>query len=145
MNPITLMKAAPWFFAFFLALLLALVSNFYLQERDAFTEFKVIVAKLGEEAREEKAQIEAERNANLEKVRQYEKDLPAIRAGAVAAYRLRFPNAGRCELPGIASGIKLDDGASQKQMDVISDCGDDANKLEAWQEWATLNKIPVKE
>lgn len=149
MNPVTLMKASPWFLAFFLSILLSLVSHFYLKERDAFTEFRSVVRQLGEEARIEKKRIEHERDLTLEKVRQYEKDLPAIRANAVAAYkRMRDTNPGLRPLPGASPSLTLDDGAQQEcLLDTvfIYDAAEDVARLSAWQEWAELNKIPVKE
>ena len=146
MIPLPWLKLAPWIIAWVMALAAALAGKMYLSERDEFTAFRAEVKTLGEVAEREKQAIEKERNANLEKVKEYEKNLPAIRNAAVSAYRMRYPNANRCTLPGSASGVKMDDGASKESMDAefIQACADDAAKLETWREWARLNKIPIE-
>lgn len=141
-------KAAPWIGCAVLALLLAIMSKSYLDERDEFTAYRAVVEALGKKAAADKVKIEAERDANLEKVKRYEKNLPAVRADAVAAYRLRFGAAGSCPVSGASPGLKLDDVSGKKLLATdgfIQDCADDAAKLTAWREWATLNRIPVKE
>ena len=140
------LKAAPWIIAGLMALAAALAGKMYLSERDEFTAFRAEVKTLGEVAEREKQAIEKERNANLEKVKEYEKNLPAIRNAAVAAYRLRYPNASCSPIPRTAASVKVDDGASKEPMDAefIQNCSDDAAKLEAWREYGRLNKLPIK-
>lgn len=146
MIPSLWLKAAPWIIAAAMALAAVMAGKMYLSERDKFTAFRSEVKTLGEVAEREKQAIEKERNANLEKVKEYEKNLPAIRSAAVSAYRLRYPNANCRALPVTSSGLQMDDGTSKKSMDdySIADCGDDAAKLEAWREWGRLNVVPVE-
>ena len=144
MIPLPWIKIAPWIIAGLMALAAALAGKMYLSERDEFTAFRSEVKTLGEVAEREKQAIEKERNANLEKVKEYERNLPAIRNAAVAAYRMRYANASCSTLPRTAASGKVDDGASKESMDAefIQNCSDDAAKLETWREWARLNKIP---
>ena len=146
MIPSLWLKAAPWIIAGVMALAAAVAGKMYLSERDEFTAFRAEVKILGEVAEREKIAIETERKSNLEKVKEYERNLPAIRSAAVAAYRLRYPNSNCSAVPVTSSGIKLDDGTGKKSMDdsFIADCGDDAAKLEAWREWGRLNSIPIE-
>jgi hypothetical protein len=146
MIPSLWLKAAPWIIAGVMALAAAMAGKMYLSERDEFTEFRAEVKTLGEAAELEKIDIETERKANLEKVKEYERNLPAIRNAAVAAYRLRYPNASCSTMPVTSDGIKMDDGASKESMDAefIKNCSDDAAKLEAWREYGILNKLPIK-
>lgn len=146
MIPSLWLKAAPWIIAGVMALASAMAGKMYLSERDEFTAFRAEVKTLGESAEREKIAIESERKANLEKVKEYERNIPAIRSAAIAAYRLRYPNAICSTMPVTASGLKMDDGTGQKSMDdsFIADCGDDAAKLEAWRAWGRLNSIPIE-
>ena len=146
MIPSLWIKAAPWIVAGVMALVAAMAGKMYLSERDEFTAFRAEVKTLGEAAEREKIAIESESKANLEKVKKYERNIPAIRSAAVAAYRLRYPNASCSSLPVTAASLKMDDGTGQKSMadTFVSDCGDDAAKLEAWREWGRLNSIPVE-
>ena len=146
MIPTFWLKAAPWIIAGLMALAAALAGKMYLSERDEFTAFRSEVKTLGEIAEREKQAIESERDANLEKVKDYERNLPNVISDAVAAYRLRYSNTNRCTLPGSAASVKVDDGASKESMDAefIQACADDAAKLETWREWARLNKIPIE-
>ena len=146
MIPSLWIKAAPWIIAGVMALAAAMAGKMYLSERDEFTEFSAEVKTLGEAAELEKIDIETERKANLEKVKEYERNLPAIRNAAVAAYRLRYANASCSALPVSSASLKVDDVSSQKSMDdsFIADCDDDAAKLEAWREWGRLNGVTVE-
>ena len=146
MIPSLWLKAAPWIVAGVMALVATMAGKMYLSEHDEFTAFRAEVKTLGEAAEREKIAIESESKANLEKVKKYERNIHAIRIAAVAAYRLRYANASCSSLPVSSASLKMDDGTGQKQMDdsFISDCGDDAAKLEAWREWGRLNKLPIK-
>jgi hypothetical protein len=137
-------KAAPWILCGLLLAGLMGMTHLYQSERDDFTAFKAQVVQLGKLAEAEKVRIEKDHLDNLEKVKaQYEKDIPAVRSAAVVAYKLRYPAASCSALPDVAGGIKLDAGASKERLDdqFVADCGDDANKLEAWRAWATLNGV----
>ena len=141
-----MLKAVPWVLCGLLILGLLGMTHLYQSERDARMKFEGAVVALGEQAKVTKERIETEQAVAFETIRSnYEKNLPAVRNDAVAAFRLRYPSScgGRVSSP--ALGQSVDDGASKEQLDVIANCGDDANKLEAWQSWATLNHIPVKE
>ena len=146
MIPSLWIKAAPWIIAAAMALAAAMAGKMYLAERDKFTAFRAEVKTLGEVAEREKVAIETERKANLEKVKEYERNIPAIRSAAVSAYRLRYPNASCSSLPVTSASLQMDDGTGQKSMDdsFVADCGDDAAKLEAWREWGRLNGVPVE-
>ena len=146
MTPSLWLKASPWIIAAAMALAAAVAGKMYLSERDEFTAFRAEVKILGEVAELEKIDIETERKANLEKVKEYERNLPSIRSAAVAAYRLRYANASCSALPVSSASLKVDDGTGKKSMDdsFIADCGDDAAKLEAWREWGRLNSIPIE-
>lgn len=146
MIPSLWLKASPWIIAAAMALAAAMAGKMYLSERDEFTAFRAEVKTLGEAAEREKVAIETERKANLEKVKEYERNIPSIRSAAVDAYRLRYANANCSALPVSSASLKVDDGSSQKSMDdsFIADCGDDAAKLEAWREWGRLNSIPIE-
>lgn len=140
-------KAAPWLACFVLALMVAFVAHAYMAERDEFTAYRAVVEALGKKAAEDKIKTEELYKQTLEKVKQHEKDIPAIRSAAVAAYKLRFPDAGRCSLPGASFGVQPHDGTRQESMasdQFIQDCGDDADKVEAWRAWAILNGIKIK-
>lgn len=115
------------------------------------------VEALGNDALKEKARIEDEHQSNLETVKHdYESTLPAIRAGAVAAYLAAHrvqSNAGQGSMRGITGSLPAHDGAGQKQLSApicqsdeqfIQDAADDAQKLSEWQEWSRLNRIPVR-
>ena len=146
MIPSLWLKAAPWIIAAAMALAAVMAGKMYLSERDKFTAFRAEAKTLGEAAEREKVAIETERKANLEKVKEYERNLPSIRSAAVAAYRLRYANASCSALPVSSASLKVDDGSSQKSMDdsFVADCGDDAAKLEAWRTWGRLNSIPIE-
>lgn len=139
-------KIAPWAIAGIMTVSAIGAGKMYLSERDAFVKFKAEVKTLGEVAEREKQAIEKERNANLEKVKEYEKNLPAIRNAAVAAYRLRYPNASCSAVSRTTASVKMDDGASKESMDaeLIQNCSDDAAKVEAWRTWSKLNSIPIE-
>lgn len=132
-----------------LALCLALMTHQYMKERDAFTAFRAEVKTLGEAAQAEKDRIQAAHDENLKKVTEtYEKQIPAIRNGAVAAYKLRYPNSSCSSVSGVPASQQVDDGAVAKCVPdaaFIEAAAEDSLKLDAWQSWAILNQIPVKE
>ena len=149
MNPLTLLKVGPVVLIAILVVALAVVTSLYMDKRDELIEFKATVAALGDYAQREKEALEKDHNDNLNTVRrQYETQAAIARDYALSAYRLRYPDPRSSTVPGTGSGIRLDDVSSEKRVATdgfIIDCGDDANKLTAWQTWAALNQIPVKE
>lgn len=149
MNPLMLLKAAPWIIAGILALGVALMAHLYLKERDAFTAFRAEVKTLGEAAEAEKVRIQAAYDENLKKVKeQNENQLPRVRRDAVAAYKLRYPTSSCGSVSDPASSQQVDDGTVAKCVPdaaFIEAAAEDALKLDAWQSWAILNQIPVKE
>ena len=58
-----------------MALAAAMAGKMYLSERDEFTAFRAEAKTLGEAAEREKVAIETERKANLEKVKEYERNI----------------------------------------------------------------------
>ena len=148
MNPILLLKAAPWIIAAILAAGVALMTHMYMKERDAFTAFRTEIKLLGDQAQAEKTRIEAQYEANLKKVQaSYENQIPAIRSGAVANYKLRYPNTSFSCLSDAPAGQQVANGASQECLPdpaFIANAADDAAKVEAWRSWAALNNVPVE-
>lgn len=144
-----------------LAALLALMTNLYLGTRDDlvvekanFTSFVARVDELGKEAEDKLGKDKAEQLKNLEKVKaDHEKQIPTIRAGAVANYLARVrnnaaENPGGGAVQGNSPGIRLDDGAGKECVPdeaFIRDAAEDAEKVGAWQEYCRLNQCPVKE
>lgn len=109
------------------------------------------VEALGKQAVVDKAKVEADHEQNLKDVKnEFEKNLPDVRAGAVAAYLAahRVPDvAGRGAMPGIASRQPSNDGAGKECVPdeaFIADAADDAAKVAEWQEWARLNRFEVR-
>lgn len=141
------LKATPWIIAMLCAVGLAATGYAYIGERDEFTKFRATSEQAGKDATEREAKLKDEHSKNLKEVRQaYEDQIPGIRADAVVAYKLRFPNAGSCGVRPSAPGKPVDDGAGQKLLvdpKFIEDCGDDAAKLTAWQELCKRNNCPV--
>ena len=91
----------------------------------------------------------------LKKVKaDYESQIPAIRANAVAnylsAHGLPESGANTCsgQVLGNGTGIRLDDGAVKKFVPdeaFIADAAEDAAKVGAFQAYCTMNKCPVKD
>ena len=164
-STLTEFALANWKFIVIAALAAALivVANAYVDLRDEFVGYKASVAVLAESAEREVEKKEQEGRENLAKVRgDYENKIETIRSNAVANYTarrepvrpassVRNANAGSGSVSGSGSGLRLDDGASKEcvvaQPDAafIEDAADDAAKLSAWQEYARLNGIEVKE
>lgn len=83
----------------------------------------------------------------------FNKQLPQVRSGAVAAYRaahpdrLHGPYPGQGGLPGSAGGVEENDGTGQKCLldaSFITDAAEDALKIDWWQQWARKNNLPVR-
>lgn len=119
--------------------------NLYEGERVKHAEFRAATTALAK-AQEAEAENQKRRyEANLKEVStNYESKISAIRANAVRNYGLRYATNSAGSLSGSSPGIKMDDGRSQKYMDdFVGNCGDDAAKLTAWQEWCKRNNCPV--
>jgi len=110
--------------------------------------FRATVQTLGEQAAANVKRIEQQGKDNLKKVTDdYERKIPAIRAGAVAAYKLRYPNASSCTVCQNVPGKPLDDAARPQCVPdsaFIESAADDAAKVSAWQAWCILNQCPVQ-
>ena len=141
-------KALPWAIAALMAFAAAFCLHLYQSERDAFTTYRAKVAAIAEA---QQAQIERDKQQaeqNLRQVRKdYEDRIPDIRDAAVRAYRLRYPNAGRCPMPGTSTSVQVDDGAKQEPVadEFIQSCAEDAAKVTAFQDYCKRNNCPVEE
>ena len=141
-------KALPWAIAALMAFAAAFCLHLYQSERDAFVAFRAEVRAIGEaqQAQVEKDKKQAEEN--LRQVRKdYEEKLPAIRDAAVRAYRLRYPYAGGCPVPGNAASVQVDDGAGKEPVadEFVRACAEDAAKVTAFQDYCKRNNCPVEE
>ena len=166
MNPLDTLKALPWILVVALALLLGLMTRLYLGERDAlatsranFSAFVAGVKLEGEQAEAANARKDAEHKQNLETIKEeYESQIPRIRHEAVDNYlsgrasavvrQRSAANPGSGAMPGNGAGIKLDDGEKRQCVfdeAFIQDAAEDAAKLDAWQQYCTLNHCPVKD
>lgn len=105
------------------------------------------VTAVAEQAIADKERVESERDENLQKAKEHETNLPAVRAGAVASYLRMHPNTGSGAMPGIAKSKQANDGAGKECVPdaaFVEDAADDADKIAQWQEWAIRNKVPVE-
>lgn len=127
--------------------------NLWQSTKAEYSAYAGGVVAVAERALEDKAKVEAERDANLQKVKDHEKNLPAIRDGAVAAFlasrRVLRPSAGGSPAAGSAEGQQANDGAGKEFVpgdisNFIEDAADDADKIAQWQEWAIRNNIPLE-
>jgi len=151
MNPLALIKAAPWIIIAILSALLALSTNLYLGKRDELASFKATVAQAQADQLKALNELADQRETNLQEVRKdYESKVPAIRANAVTTYCLRHPElcqpAPACESP---ASVPVDDGAVEKpvacEREFIQFAAEDANKLGAWQDYCKRNNCPVED
>jgi hypothetical protein len=142
-----------------MGLLLVAVGSFYhlwRSEVDDFTSYKALVTAEGNVAK-----IEAQRVNDLQKkqleesTNEWNKQLPKIRAGAVAAYIARYgvqQHTSSGAVPGQAASTQGSDGTSQGGVAAastcdpgfVSDAAEDAGKVGAWQAWASGNGLPVQ-
>lgn len=134
-----------------LSVALAVVTGAYLNKRDQYAALEGVTRAMGVAAEKAVAAKEAEGQANLVKIKEdHESKVPEIRAGAVAAYiaarRLRSTTASGGAVPNPGASQPMDDGeVSQCVPDatLIESAAEDAAKLDAWQDYARLNGIPV--
>lgn len=141
-------KALPWAIAALMAFAAAFCLHLYQSERDAFATYRAKVVAIAEA---QQAQVEKDKKQAEENLRQVRKDyedrIPDIRDAAVRAYRLRYPNAGRCPMPGTSTSVQVDDGAKQEPVadEFIQSCAEDAAKVTAFQDYCKRNNCPVEE
>ena len=118
-----------------------------------FDKFALDTYNTGLKAEAKKQEDEQKARDNLKKVQaDHEKQLPTIRARAVANYLARVrndasTNSGSGSVRQDGTGIRLDDGASKKcvlDQRLIEDAAEDAAKVEAWRAYCTLNNCPVE-
>ena len=135
-----------------LAIALATMTGLYLNKRDEMAALEGSVQAIGAAAEKAVKEKEAEGKANLTKIKEdHEAKVPKIRAGAVAAYlahrvRVTAPSGG--PMPNPSAGQPVDDDKICQPVPdtaLIESAAEDAAKLEAWQDYARLNGIPVTE
>ena len=115
--------------------------------KDEYLTYAGGVTAVAKQAVADKERVESERDENLQKVKEHETNLPAVRAGAVAAYLRMHPSTSCSAMPGITNGKQTNDGAGKEcvpDTDFVEDAADDADKIAQWQEWAVRNHIPVE-
>lgn len=123
--------------------------------QQAFDKFTIDTKDAGLKAEAKKQEDEQKAKDNLKKVQaDHEKQIPTIRASAVANYLAahRVPDdpgtgAGGGSVRQDGAGISLDDGAGKKCVldeGFIADAAEDAEKVEAWRAYCTLNNCPVE-
>ena len=141
-------KALPWGIAALMAFAAAFCLHLYQSERDAFVAFSAEVKAIGEA---QQAQVEKDKQQaedNLRQVRKdYEDQIPSIRDAAVRNYRLRYPYACGCSVPGASASQQVDDGASKEPVadEFVRACAEDAAKVTAFQDYCKRNNCPIKD
>ena len=119
-----------------------------------FDKFALDTYNTGLKAEAKKQEDEQKARDNLKKVKaDHEKQIPSIRAGAVANYLARSvrdnaaANPGSGAVQGNGAGIRLDDGTGKECLagqGFIEDAAEDAAKVEAWRAYCTLNNCLVE-
>ena len=121
--------------------------------QQAFDKFALDTYNTGLKAEAKKQEDEQKARDNLKKVKaDHEKQIPTIRARAVANYLARVrndasANSGGGAVQGNGAGIRLDDGTGKECLagqGFIEDAAEDAAKVEAWRAYCTLNNCPVE-
>ena len=123
--------------------------------QQAFDKFALDTYNTGLKAEAKKQEDEQKAKDNLKKVQaDHEKQIPTIRARAVANYLAshRMPDdarasAGSGAMRETGTSIRLDDGAGNEcvlDQGFIEDAAEDADKVEAWRAYCTLNNCPVE-
>ena len=135
-----------------LVLALAGMTNLYLGKRDQYAALEGTVRAFGEAAEKALKDKEDQGKENLAQIRKIHEDkIPEIRAAAVANYlahrvRVTAPSGG--PMPNPSAGQPVDDDKICQPVPdtaLIESAAEDAAKLEAWQDYARLNGIPVTE
>lgn len=138
-----------------LLLIILLLWNAWQSVKTEYIQYGAGVEALGKQALADKDRDEAAHKANLKEVKDaFEKKLPEITAGAVAAYRAewlrRSPGGGAVRQP--AACQPSDDGAGREPLpdqgcndaEFIQRAARDAARLEQWRTWCILNRCPVE-
>lgn len=123
--------------------------------QQAFDKFALDTYNTGLKAEAKRIEDEQKAKDNLKKVQaDHEKQIPTIRARAVANYldAHRVPDdagtgAGGGSVRQNGAGISLDDGTGKKCVldeGFIADAAEDAEKVEAWRAYCTMNNCPVE-
>ena len=121
--------------------------------QQAFDKFALDTYNTGLKAEAKKQEDEQKARDNLKKVQaDHEKQIPTIRARAVANYLARVrndasANSGSGSVRQDGAGIRMDDGTSKECLDdqgFIEDAAEDAAKVESWRAYCTLNNCPVE-
>jgi hypothetical protein len=148
MNPLMFFRSAPYIVIVILIAALSWMSHLYLDKRDqlaALTASVQALSKAAEDAIEEKKKEGLE---NLQTVKEeHEKLIPTIRSNAVAAYRMRHPDARSSKVSGDAASKPVDVGTVCEPVpdrELLENCAEDAARQAAWRDWCKLNKCKVK-
>lgn len=123
--------------------------------QQAFDRFALNTYTAGLKAEAKRLEDEQKAQDNLKKVQaDHEKQIPSIRARAVANYRAahRMPddagtNTGSGSVREDSAGIRLDDAAGKEclvDQGFIEDAAEDAAKVEAYRAYCTLNNCPIE-
>lgn len=142
------LRSAPYVIIVALIAALSWATHLYLGKRDELSALTASVKTLGEAAQARVEQEKKQSAENLKKVTDdHEKLIPAIRDGAIAAYRLRHPDARRSPMSANAVGKPVANdpiGECLPDTALIENAAEDASKLSAWQEWCVLNQCPIQ-
>lgn len=130
-----------------------LMTNLYVGKRDELIAFTAQVKQAGEAQKVETQKREVQFKETLKVIKdQYENTIPEIRANAVtnylAAHSVRNPSPRSRLVPKTSSSVQVDDSAKLECVPdgaFIENAAEDALKLEAWQDWAKLNGVPVEQ
>ena len=145
--PDLIVKLLPWGIAIIAISVCLYCLELYEEERVRFAEFKSAVTATAKAQEAKIAEQQRQHEMNLKEIRiQYENKITSIRADAVRNYGLRYTATNSGGMPENGSGIKMDDGASKKPLadtKFIGDCGDDAAKLTAFQDYCKRNNCPI--
>lgn len=118
-----------------------------------FTEFRIKIEVEARVAAAEAARIGALHEKTLKETKDdWNKRLPQVRSGAVAAYIAAHPErvlppTDTGAVPGAGNGPGIPDGTGKECVPdtvLIQDCADDALKIFEWQTWARKNELLVK-
>ena len=123
--------------------------------QQAFDKFALDTYNTGLKAEAKKQEDEQKAKDNLKKVQaDHEKQIPTIRARAVANYLVAHgmpddsgTSAGSGSVRENGAGIRMDDAGGKKcvpDQAFIENCAEDADKVEAWRAYCTLNNCPVE-
>jgi len=130
---------------------LGMMSSLYVSKRDELITFTAQVEAAGLAQQAKNAETKARYEDNLITIRsEHEAHVNEIRDSAVAAYRAHFAGVRtyprRSGVPSAPTSIRVDD-APQPELVLdpafVEESAEDVAKLEAFQQWVRLNKVPV--